>query len=65
MPTNPLKTIKESIENLRENIWTFDKKVERRICHYEINFFILPRQEDSDLYRSGMNCRQPVGLTVP
>lgn len=25
MPTNPLKTIKESIENLRENIWTFDK----------------------------------------
>ena len=25
--------------------------------------FILPRQEDADLYRSGMNCRQPVGLT--
>lgn len=25
MPTNPLRTIKESIENLRENIWTFDK----------------------------------------
>ena len=29
--------------------------------------FILPRQEDSDLYRSGMNCRQSVrtenGLT--
>ena len=23
-------------------------------------FFILMRQEDSDLYRSGMNCRQPV-----
>ena len=22
--------------------------------------FILTRQEDSDLYRSGMNCRQPV-----
>ena len=22
--------------------------------------FILMRQEDSDLYRSGMNCRQPV-----
>ena len=22
--------------------------------------FILNRQEDSDLYRSGMNCRQPV-----
>ena len=27
--------------------------------------FILLRQEDSDLYRSGMNCRQPVGVTVP
>ena len=27
---------------------------------YEFCGFILLRQEDSDLYRSGMNCRQPV-----
>ena len=27
---------------------------------YNENIFILKRQEDSDLYRSEMNCRQPV-----
>jgi len=27
---------------------------------YSYQQFILMRQEDSDLYRSGMNCRQPV-----
>ena len=59
------KQISSLVYSLAYLIWKFNPFcVKWRISAwndiFEGWFFILNRQEDSDLYRSGMNCRQPV-----
>ena len=49
-------TLLDSNKNILESSVEYLKKCKEK----NIKLFILLRQEDSDLYRSGMNCRQPV-----